>query len=239
MKALIVLLAAAVSFSTAHAQTDLQKVAKDVAKIKSDLGSQTELAGAYYIDSNGKPALATGDDYLNAVAGSYLYADFNKDGIQDLAVVFEDAPSSLGNGVVTMGNRSLQVFLGDQKGYYDQAVSNSQLVLAADEGGALGDPFNGLQLTSTNSIKVFHSGGSGLKWALTQIYQYRGKDFYWIGDTRTDYNSGTRVGKTTDINLITGDEVITNMKADGTDQTIKKKLPVKPLVRMAVANPNN
>src|SRR5665213_986776 len=221
----------------ANSPPDLHQVAQDVARIKQEaLPEGAELAGAYRSDYDEKThnvviTLKTGDDYLTAVAQSYIFTDLNKDGAVDLAIAIEAPPTTDKTGYMMFGDRSLQIYTAH--GAAASLVSlteGGKVILNADDGGAFGDPFAGLTLNQSGSIQVNHYGGDADRWADVQTFQYRSGYIYLVGNTSTAYNDHTLKGQTIDTDLLTGDQIITTMNGDKKDTVKHIKIAVKPLV---------
>jgi len=221
--------------SSEPTKPDPSKVAQDVVRIKALLPAGVEIGGAYGSDydvtkNTSSIVLKNQTDYLTSVANSYVFADLNKDGKEDLVVVTEQPPTKDEQGYPVFGQRGLTIFLADAQGNLVKFAEGPKAVLNADEGGVFGDPLEGIDISRTGAIRVGHYGGSADRWSLMETFQLRNGGVYLIGVTNNSYNDLDLKGRATDINLITGDEIITTMRGEKKSDLVRhKKVPVKPL----------
>jgi hypothetical protein len=219
---------------------DPARLKLEVARIKGLLPAGEELAGAYTqtYDDGGKPTgirLMKGEDYDQAVASSYLFADFNNDKIQDLAVAVEAAPGLDATGSPTFGRRALRVFLADASGQLQLFSTGAKVLLSADGGGMQGDPLTGFDQSRTGALKVTQSGGSSDRWVIVQTFQFRKDDFYAIGTTVTESSSLQEDSQTVDRNFLTGGQVIERIQGEKKPVVTRKQTPRKSLVKLTDA----
>ncbi len=228
---LVVLLSLNALADTSETQVpsrDWTKISDDVAKIKKLIPAGEEIAGAYAKDYDQTTQkfvekLLTGNDYLNAVAEKYAFADLNGDGKLDLVVTTEDAPTSDANGVI-LGNRALLVYLADEAGNLKLFTEGKKAVLGGEDGGAFGDPLNGLKVKN-RVITIDFYGGSADRWAIV----------FLIGRTDSGFNSISLVGSSVDTDLLTGNQITTIMRGERPKLYKRKLVPIKPLVRLSDA----
>lgn len=223
------------------AEPDLAAVAKDVARIKPLLAHGEELAGAYTGGDGSPIRLSQGDDYLRAVASSYLFADFRHHGSEDLVVAVEAPPDPARVESGGFGPRTLVIFTATDQGSWTRS-GNPNLLLDASQGGLQGDPFSGFRLTHTGAFQVVHSGGSSDRWTITQTFQFRKdlKDFYQIGETRTELDTDKMTGHTLDWDFLTGVQELQTLHLNHhqPDPVTTKPGQVHPLVKFADAKCN-
>lgn len=89
------------------------------------------------------------------------WADFNHDGIKDVALVIID---SIQEKIVMDTYRSLIILEGKKIGYKLSRYCDS-IILCSNCIGIHGDPFEGLEFRS-NKLLIYHYGGSSWKWIL-------------------------------------------------------------------------
>lgn len=126
----------------------------------------------------------------------YSFGDINKDGQEDFAVVIEQ-----GSGKYT-GSRRIYIFL-NQKGNYELTFENSTLILGNMEGGAYGDPYEGI-LISEGEFCVFDFGGSSYRWGHTYSFSYQDKQLILAGIDLVGFNTHNLNGTYNTYNLIDG-----------------------------------
>ena len=220
------------------APPDPAKVARDVERIKAVLPAGLELAGAYTFEADNKKNITVikkrpRNDYLQAVARSYLFADVNGDGREDLAVAVEPAPATARDGDMTFGQRALQIYLADGSGKLVLAATGPKVILNADDGGMFGDPLAGLDLNRKGSLRISHEGGAADHWGLVQTFQCLQGRWQLIGATRTQASSVKQTIRTVDVNLLTGDELTTLTQGNRKPVVTRRRVPVQPLLELA------
>jgi len=173
--------------------------------------------------------------------------DLNGDGRPDVALALGPVAEKAAPHAEILPPRRLLVLLAAPGGGYRLAVESRRVVLGKNDGGMMGDPFQGLDIQK-GVLSVDHAGGSARRWGTTEKFRFQQGDFYLIGRTRTqfwsmgencagpqDYRAGDEL---VDENLVTGaferrrvsDEckVLENRKG---------RQPVRPLVRLSAYNP--
>lgn len=130
--------------------------------------------------------------------------DLNKDSIDDVAVIIEKTSERVTDDE---NMRTLLILFKDKKNQYAlECTADRGVILAADEGGAMGDPFSGMEIKK-NVLKIDHFGGASEKWSTTHRYRYQNNAFHVIGATfGSDYGPENTVY---DYNLSNGKMIIT------------------------------
>ncbi len=130
------------------------------------------------------------------------HGDLNKDSIPDLAVVIErkKTVSTKESEYPEAEPRMLLVLFKSKTGL-TLALKSNGAILLADEGGMMGDPFQGLSIWSGCVVTHFF-GGSVDKWNLSHRYRYQQGDFYLIGADASGGNANWFYSY--NYNLITG-----------------------------------
>jgi hypothetical protein len=236
--------------SAAQAQVDsgaqtLARVQSDLPILKSIIGGNLEIAGAYVlrfdqVAKESKPQLLKGDDYLFAISNNYAFGDLNKDGFKDLVLAVEKAPTNASADGSSFGAREIRIYLGKADGTVELFARSTKAVLRADEGGMMGEPLNEVSIGAKGVVTVTVSGGAGDKWMASQKFQMRNGKMVLIG--RTDYSMEQTANgmntETTDTNLITGDQIIKRQiisereNRPVKENVTKKKVAVHPLVQI-------
>ncbi|MBK9393143.1 MAG: hypothetical protein IPN40_04365 [Uliginosibacterium sp.] len=103
----------------------------------------------------------------------YIEADLNGDGTKDYAFILESSTSN-----PEAGERSLTIAVREADGALRAVKTNRKLVLCAQCGGVMGDPFNELR-AEKNGFSVSHYGGSGWRWSNAFTFRYSGRDRSW------------------------------------------------------------
>jgi hypothetical protein len=213
--ALLFLLSGSLCQAAAPAAKTATEVKADLATIAALTPSGYEVAMLYQVTPEST------DDQIAELAASYNFADFDGDGIKDLAVAFEQVPTyetgTYSDGTtyqrIVHGHRQLAIFAGQNDGRYVLAAMNDSILAQGDEGGAY-DPFSGLQVTNLGSLQVLQESGRGMYHSSSAVkIQYRSENgvagFYRVGLT---LDSDDRFGNshiTTDTNYLNGVQVTT------------------------------
>jgi hypothetical protein len=199
-------------------------------------------------------ATAQSKDFIHFIPRGYdtldegvVRGDLNKDGIEDLALVLfhslEITAEKLSDSIVDIPERILLVLFGSENGYKLAARTDS-LILCKDCGGAMGDPFAGIEIKK-GVLVVYHYGGSSWRWSFTHRFRYQDGDFYMIGKTRDSFRSvdeceklGDFAGRNLeDINYLTGQFERKRVSEDCKLLENKKgKMKVSPLVKLSKAS---
>jgi hypothetical protein len=76
-------------------------------------------------------------------------------------------------------DRVLTLFLGTKEGGFKKVVTNSKVVLRADEGGGRGDPFVSMVIQN-GYFSVEHYGGASHRWQTITTFKYSKKKENWF-----------------------------------------------------------
>ena len=126
---------------------------------------------------------------------SEAFGDLDGDSVDERVVVWQDSDL----------HRVLQIFKKDSENKWIKWQEFSNVIMKSDEGGAMGDPFEGLEIKN-RVITINHSGGGGrFEWGYTYKYRLDLKDRIWkligvtvnmldknVKDQNLDYNLLTK-----------------------------------------------
>lgn len=143
-------------------------------------------------------------------------ADFNNDGKTDLALAVEYAKE----GDDEDGKRALIILFKDSNGYVLSKV-NYEALMDKNDGGMLGDPFQGITVKN-NTFKISHYGGTAWRWGFDAQFRFQNKDWFLIGEKSYDYNNvnycdslkDNGSSHITDINYLTGRKYVKEISDD-------------------------
>ncbi len=105
-------------------------------------------------------------------------ADLNLDGFEDYLLVLEP-PIAEEDRPVSEARRPLLLLAGQADGSFRQVAHNERIILNALQGGALGDPFVGIQ-AEPGGFTVKHYGGSAWRWTQDFKFAYSRQDDAWL-----------------------------------------------------------
>ncbi len=172
--------------------------------------------------------------------------DLNGDGRPDLALVLGAAIEKTA-APDPYPPRRLRVLLATPGGGYRLAAENRRAVLGKNEGGMMGDPFQGIGIQK-GVLALDHYGGSARRWGTTEKFRWQQNDFYLIGHTRMQHWSvgencpgphGFRAGdERLDENLLTG--AFERYRVSDVCRVLENRRgrhPVRPLVRLSAYAP--
>jgi hypothetical protein len=128
--------------------------------------------------------------------------DLDKDLVPELVVAYNTGPEIDNESV----SRALIIYKRSGKAWKEWKRS-SQALYGSDDGGMMGDPFGGMEITN-GVLHISHSGGSSWKWGFTDKYRYQNGDFYLIGYTSVD-GKPCEYWMDIDFNLSTGKMIVT------------------------------
>lgn len=152
-----------------------------------------------------------------------LIGDLNKDGVDDLVVVYQQNEAE-----DEMDNKSRRLITYQKKGgNWVKWSESTTAIMGTQEGGMMGDPFANIEIKNGILI-ISHYGGSGWKWGIEDKYRYQNNDFYLIGYTST-YGQVGNEWTSVDFNLSTGQinyEKTTN-EGSSNEKTIKETFTKK------------
>ena len=126
--------------------------------------------------------------------------DLDKDGIAEKVIVFNTKDSTEFGFV-----RELQI-LKQKNGALETWKKSTNAVLKSEEGGMMGEPFEGVEIKNGLLILSF-SGGSSWKWSYTDKYRFQNNEFALIGHDGI-YGENCEYWTIYEFNLSTGKVVI-------------------------------
>ena len=132
--------------------------------------------------------------FLFASEISEAFGDLDGDGKDERVVVWQDSDL----------HRVLQIFKKDSENKWIKWQEFSNVIMKSDEGGAMGDPFESLEIKN-RVITINYSGGGGrFEWGYTYKYRLDLKDKIWklIGVTVNMLDKNVR-DQNLDYNLLT------------------------------------
>ena len=182
-------------------------------------------SGASFAQQNHYPVIVSGgegvSDFVPAgwqIIDSVAYGDLNKDGLKDAAFViqFKDTLTEWMYNFETQKYdieeqstpRILVILFQHKDGWFHLAAQNNDFILRFDEGGAFGEPFNGLEIKN-GALSISFYGGSRERWGAKYIFRFQDNDWFLIGATSevrdanlgdseySDYNFSTKKMKQT------------------------------------------
>lgn len=133
--------------------------------------------------------------FLFASEISEAFGDLDGDSKDERVVVWQDGDL----------HRVLQIFKRDSENKWIKWQEFSNVIMKSDDGGAMGDPFEGLEIKN-RVITINYSGGGGrFEWGYTYKYRLDLKDKIWkligvtvnmldknVKDQNLDYNLLTK-----------------------------------------------
>ena len=132
--------------------------------------------------------------FLFASEISEAFGDLDGDSVDERVVVWQDSDL----------HRVLQIFKKDSANKWIKWQEFSNVIMKSDDGGATGDPFEGLGIKN-RVITINHSGGGGrFEWSYAYKYRLDLKDKIWklIGVTVDMLDKNVR-DQNLDYNLLT------------------------------------
>ena len=132
--------------------------------------------------------------FLFASEISEAFGDLDGDSKDERVVVWQDSDL----------HRVLQIFKRDSENKWIKWQEFSNVIMKSDDGGAMGDPFEGLEIKN-RVITINYSGGGGrFEWGYTYKYRLDLKDKIWklIGVTVDMLDKNVR-DQNLDYNLLT------------------------------------
>ncbi|CAN5380542.1 hypothetical protein BH11BAC3_BH11BAC3_02210 [soil metagenome] len=126
--------------------------------------------------------------------------DLDRDGIKEKVIVY-NTPDTTEDGIV----RELCIFkINNSQWKLWKKTKNA--ILKSQEGGMMGDPFEGIEIVDGVLI-ISVSGGSSWKWSHQDKYRYQNNEFRLIGYTS---HSGKicEYWEDVDFNLVTGKLIV-------------------------------
>ena len=106
-----------------------------------------------------------------------LVADFNQDGLNDVAMVLESKTAQKSFLNLKSYPRKLQIYTQTSDNKYVLLSENTEIVLEKDQGGRKGDPFESLTFENNTLILRF-TGGSSWAWETEYHFQFSQQNFW-------------------------------------------------------------
>ena len=122
--------------------------------------------------------------------------DLDNDGIDEKVIVI-NTKDSTENGFI----REIQI-LKLSKNTWVEWKKSRNAILKSDEGGMMGDPFEGIEIKN-NVLLISHFGGSSWKWGNVDKYRFQNNQFELIGHT-SNYGKLCEYWANFDFNISTG-----------------------------------
>ena len=122
--------------------------------------------------------------------------DLDKDGIDEKVIVYETNESTEYGNV-----REIRI-LKKVGGKWKDWKKSKSAILKSEEGGIMGDPFEGIEIKS-GILNINFFGGSSWKWSYTDKYRFQNNNFELIGYTEVSFRN-CEIWETNDFNLSTG-----------------------------------
>ena len=118
------------------------------------------------------PFVATGTRPL-----AFETADLNRDGRADAILVLEPILKP-GDDAFAERPRPLLILVGQPDGTFREAARNAKVVYCSACGGAMGDPFQGVD-AGAGTFTVHNAGGSSWRWGVEYTFNYSRRDDAW------------------------------------------------------------
>ena len=157
--------------------------------------------------------------------------DLNQDGKPDAALVLRN-PAENTIPVTEEWPRLLVLLLQKPEGGYRLAAKSRQAILCRTCGGVFGDPLAEIQIKN-GVLVIDHYGGSRDRWGYTHRWRHQDGDWVLIGETKSSSDTFGPEAKTDDVNLLTGDRIVSVTDSKGKVQTTKSKLPKQSLKKLS------
>lgn len=135
--------------------------------------------------------------------------DLDKDGIPEKVIVYNTTDSTEYGTV-----REIHI-LKQKDNNWTVWQKSRNAILKSEEGGMMGDPFEGIEIK--NGILIInHWGGSSWKWSRSDKYRFQNNQFQLIGHT-SNYGKPCEYLMNCDFNISTG-KVILKKEYENCDQ---------------------
>jgi hypothetical protein len=105
-------------------------------------------------------------------------ADLNGDGLPDFVLVLEKQKVKPSDPDIDKRQRPLLILVGQPGGALKEVKRNESIVYCSTCGGAMGDPFVGVE-AAPKTFTVSHYGGSAQRWSLEYRFNYSRRDNTW------------------------------------------------------------
>lgn len=108
---------------------------------------------------------------------NFTKGDLNRDKIEDAILILKRDNESI--EMEDAPRRPLFILIGEKNGAYKKAAENNTTVLTIQDGGVMGDPFEGVTIKN-GYFSVEHYGGSAWRWTHIVTYKYDKKKKTWF-----------------------------------------------------------
>jgi hypothetical protein len=105
-------------------------------------------------------------------------ADLNGDGLPDFVLVLEKQKAKPSDPDIDQKQRPLLILVGQPGGALKEMKRNESIVYCSTCGGAMGDPFVGIE-AAPKTFTVSHYGGSAQRWSLEYTFNFSHRDNTW------------------------------------------------------------
>ncbi|MFL5764018.1 MAG: hypothetical protein ACJ77K_08765 [Bacteroidia bacterium] len=165
--------------------------------------------------------------------------DLNNDKTEDLVLVIQskDSITELRYNCETKKwddeergfPRILIVLFEGLDGKYHLAFQNNDFILRSDEGGMMGDPFEGQEMKIRNNVLTFgFSGGTSERWVVEYKFRYQKSNWFLIGASSGGFHAVLGTAEENSYNFLTGKVKITtsvNIFENGKSKIKWKTIP--------------
>jgi len=129
-------------------------------------------ANAY--DENPKPVPAELKPFIlpDTNVLEFASADLNNDNTSDYILILQK------NNDKSEGSRTLFIIIRDKENKLKAVKQNNKIVFCGECGGAMGDPFQELEV-KPGKFSVSHYGGSSWRWSNLYVFAYSRRDSTW------------------------------------------------------------
>ena len=159
------------------------------------------------------------------VVEATVEGDLNGDGRNDAAIVIKSGENRYDERTQRMrfARRALIVALREGNGSLHRSAVSDNAVLDGNEGGVMGDPFQGVTI-ERGTIVIQHYGGSRDRWSYTHRYRFQSGQWALIGLTEGRMDTlNPSYQDSRDANLSTG-LVSANSRGGVNDET-RRRIP--------------
>lgn len=109
-----------------------------------------------------------------------IRGNLDKDGVEELVVAYNTKIVDPNDFSTSVPRKLIIYKKGESK--WEVWKSSSSALMGSLDGGAMGDPFESMDITN-GVLTINHWGGSSWKWGETDKYRFQNGDFYLIGYT--------------------------------------------------------
>lgn len=108
-----------------------------------------------------------------------MKADLNADALEDYLLITEDLAPFFDEDGGEHFPRHLSLLVRNGEDELVNKASNSEVVLDAQSGGMLGDPFQGIQVEDSTFTVILY-GGSARRWSYRYQFEYSAEQEDWL-----------------------------------------------------------